>query len=89
MRSYNHGRSNGRGAGQGQEPSPQNSGNSNGNGCGRGLLVVGFNPFGRNTQIGEQFPSHGRGRELNLGSPLSWRGRGQVSDSMPGPSFPM
>ena len=81
--------SNGRGTDRGQEPSTQNNINSNSNGHGRGLLVVGFPPFGRNTKAGVQNASGGRGRESNHGNPLSLRGRGQASDSMPSPSSPM
>ena len=69
------GRSNGRGTGQHQEPSPQSNRNGNSNGHSKGLLAVGFPPFERNTQADEQNTSHGRGKKLNHGNPLSLRGR--------------
>ena len=52
-RANNRGRSNGSGMHGGQELSPYNSRNGNGNGHGRGLLEVGFHPFGRPTEAGE------------------------------------
>ena len=47
----------------GQELSPYNSRNGNGNGHGRGLLAVGFLPFGRHIEAGEQNTPCDRGRE--------------------------
>ena len=44
------------GTDQGQEPSPHNSRKGNGNGHGRGFPVVGFSPFGINTQVSELIP---------------------------------
>ena len=76
LRENNQGSSNGRGTGQGQEPSPQNNRNGNSNGRARDLRTVGFPPFGRNVQTDEQITSHGRGRKLNSGNPLSLRRRG-------------
>ena len=70
-RANNQSRSNDMGTGYGQEPSPDNSRNSKGNGHGRGLLVVGFPPFGRNTQVSEWNTSCGRGRGMNCGNTLS------------------
>ena len=87
----NRGRSNGRGMGQGLDPSPHSriNGSSNSNGHGRGLLVVGFTPFGRTMQVNEHNTSHGRGRESNHCYSLPQRGRGQVPNSIIGPSSPM
>ena len=51
--------------------------------------MIGFPTFGRTTQTGKDNTSCSRGRELNCGNYLSFRGRGEVSNSVTSPFSPM